>query len=568
MLKKLYIRNFALIEETEIELDGAFNVLTGETGAGKSLLLGAISLILGKRADYSYIFNPEKKCIVEAFFGNLGPQVKENLSQFEEFDLEDEQLIIRREVHASGRSRAFINDTPVSLNVLKEAASRLVDLHGQHENQLLLSPDQQLHLLDQFAGSTQKVNEFRQLLNQFRSIQSEIDALAEKEKAARQQQDYYRFQLEELENANLNINEEEQVEEQISLMQNAEEIKEVLSYASEGLYNDENSLYNQLSEFISRLSKVENLNTTIREQNSKLEEARYSLQDAAQELEALNEGIDHDTQLLEELAERQDLYNRLKMKFSVASVEELIQARDDFAEKISQFDSLGTDIHLLQRKQNKAKADLVKLGKKIEKDRTKVLKPLATQVNALLKDVGFENSEFQVKMSRQPDADSAFDLEKEEYFKAWNTGFNQVSFLVRTNKGTPFSPLSQSASGGEISRIMLAIKAALAEKAELSVLIFDEIDTGISGETARKVGKVMQRLADLYQIIAITHLPQIAGKGSRHFQIYKEVNQDLTVSRVRALSQEERVLELAKMLSGASPSESAINNARELITDR
>ncbi|MEM0998366.1 MAG: DNA repair protein RecN [Bacteroidota bacterium] len=567
MLAKLFIRNYALIDTLDVELDGGFNILTGETGAGKSLLLGAIGLILGRRVDYSYIFNPDQKCIVEATFRSIPPQILADLGQMEEFDIEDAEIIVRREARANGKSRAFINDTPVSLSLLRDVTGRLVDLHGQHENQLLLSQEQQVRLLDEYAGVRDRVRDFGGLLRTEQALRKEIAQLEADEREARKQEDFVKFQFKELDEAQLDAEEEAQLEEELQTLENAEEIKESLGFATDGLYDAEESLYNRLSEIIARLQSPAQLNSAIREQYERLEEVRYAMEDAARELESTNDTIDLDPGALADMQARMDLLNRLKVKYTAADVADLIRQRDALDAQLGHFGSLGDQIAARQRELAALRQQLLAQGLKIEKARLAAAKKLKKTIDKLLHAVALEGAEFAVEVRRLPDPQGALEIEGQPH-KVTPTGLNHVDFRIRTNPGMPMGPLSQVASGGEVSRVMLAIKAALAEQAELSVLIFDEIDTGISGETAQRVGAVMQQLAERYQIIAITHLPQIAGKGARHFKIFKEVIAGKTVSRLRALEPENRILELARMLSGADPTPSAIENARELISSQ
>lgn len=575
MLSKLYIRNFALIEELEITLGSGLNILTGETGAGKSLLLGAIGLILGRRVDYSMIFDQGKKCIVEAVFANLPAGILKELEGNDDFDLSDGELDergnpsvrIRREASSSGKSRAFINDTPVQLTVLKEVTGLLVDLHGQHENQKLLSPEQQLHLLDQYAGVVDDARQFKSLLSKAKKLSKEIEHLEEEERAAREQQDYLLFQLEELEKADLVAGEDETLEQQLGILQNAEEIQQVLSQSTDSLYDNEQSLYNQLSEIIEALGRVSQFDPKIQEQYERLNEALIAMEDSSRELDRLKDNVESDPLALEAVEERMDLLNRLKQKFSAQNVEELIETRRGFAEKTERFDSLGEEISRLRKQEAKALEEVANLGLVIEQKRIAAAKPLKAEVDRLMQEVGLEHARFEVAVSRNLHPEGKIKLGK-DLVRPLATGINLADFKIQTNKGMPMGSLNAVASGGEVSRVMLAIKAALASKAELSVLIFDEIDTGISGEVANKVGRVMQGLANNYQLIAITHLPQIAGKGDHHYKIYKEVAGDKTVTSIRPLETDGRVMELAIMLSGEHPSESAIRNAKELITSR
>lgn len=564
MLARLYIRNFALIESLEMRLGQGFNILTGETGAGKSLLLGAIGLILGKRVDYSYIFNPDDKCVVEAEFSRIPARTRAELGAFEDFDLEGDSITLRREASANGKSRAFVNDTPVSLQVIREVTDLLVDLHGQHENQRLLDPEQQITLLDQFGGSSEKVKEFGKKLQECAGLAREIAKLEKEEADAKQQQDYLQFQLNELKGLDLNPDNVALLEEELALLQHAEEVREALSFATRSLYENEDAVYNKISEALNRVQHAAKLNTGIRAQAERLEEIRYGLEDVSRELVSIADKIDVDPRTLAHMQERSDTLNRLKLKYGVREVAELGALRDSVAEKVGRFDSLGEEIETRKKAMDIAWSELAVMGKAIEDMRLAGAKPLKASVDALLHEVGLEHAEFEAAVSRITQADGPLVVDGQK-LRPSPTGYNTVEFRIRTNKGMPMGTLSQTASGGEVSRVMLAIKAALAARAELSVLIFDEIDTGISGETANKVGRVMQKLSQHYQVIAITHLPQIAGKGGTHFRIYKTVADGKTYSNVTPLDAEQRVMEIARMLSGEDPSPSAIVNAKELL---
>jgi DNA repair protein RecN (Recombination protein N) len=564
MLARLYIRNFALIESLEMQLGPGLNILTGETGAGKSLLLGAIGLILGRRVDYSYIFNPDEKCVVEAEFRNIPPSTKAELAAFEDFDFDGAQITLRREASANGKSRAFINDTPVSLQVIREVTDMLVDLHGQHENQRLLDPDQQIQLLDQYAGSTEKAKEFGRRQLECASLAREIARLEAEEREARQQQDFLQFQLNELKGLDLSESAEAQLEEELALLQNAEEIREALTFATGSLYESEESVYNDLSAALSRLQSAARLNAGIRAQASRLEELRYGIEDIARELSHTADGLDLDPGTLARLQSQSDTLNRLKLKYGVRTAAELGALRTDIAAKVGRFDSIGDEVETRRKALDSAWQALSLLGQELETLRRAAAIPLKAAIDSLLHEVGLEHAEFEATVTRNVAADGPLLIDGER-LRPGSAGYNGVEFRIRTNKGMPMGTLAQTASGGEVSRVMLAIKAALAARADLSVLIFDEIDTGISGETANKVGKVMQKLADHYQVIAITHLPQIAGKGSTHFRIYKRVENGKTLSNVGLLSPEQRVMEVARMLSGEDPSPSAIVNAKELL---
>ncbi|MFK7923941.1 MAG: DNA repair protein RecN [Bacteroidia bacterium] len=564
MLRQLHIRNYALFSETNVHFGNGLNILTGETGAGKSLLVGALGLINGKRADNSVVFRDGEKCVVEATFGSLSKSVKAKIAQYEDFDSDGDELLIRREINPSGKSRAFINDTPVSLTVLKEVSSLLVDMHSQHENQQLVSHDQQLALLDAYAGTTEMALAFGTKLKLTDQLQQEIRSLKAKEQEAANKQAYLRFQIEELESAGIEANEEHKLEQELNLLQNSEQVREALGQATEVLYNQEQSLYEQLSEILEPLAKLANVNNQIKETTARLVEMREQMKDDAFSLQELLESVESDPERLSFIEERLAVYHNLKIKFGANSGEALMAVFEKLKAELDQYGSLEDRIAELEAKFAKQQKGIITDGLAIETKRSAAKPRLEDKIHALLREVGFEKAVFSVIVERNIVSTSPWELEGEA-IKPLPTGLNKVYFQMRTNPGMPAGPLSQIASGGEISRVMLAIKSALAEKSEFPVLIFDEIDTGISGEIANKVGAVMQRLADQFQILAITHLPQIAAKGHSHYQIFKRVENERTTSDVIGLDHEGRIMELAKMLSGDTPTESAMRNAAELI---
>lgn len=564
MLRQLHIRNYALFSETNVHFGNGLNILTGETGAGKSLLVGALGLINGKRADNSVVFRDGEKCVVEATFGSLSKSVTAKIVQYGDFDFEGDELLIRREINPSGKSRAFINDTPVSLTVLKDVSSLLVDLHSQHENQQLVSHDQQLALLDAYAGTVEMAQAFGAKLKLVEKLQQEIRSLKTKEKEAANKQAYLRFQIEELEAAGIEAGEEHKLEQELNLLQNSEQVREALGQATEVLYNQEQSLYEQLSEILEPLAKLANFNNQINETTVRLKEMREQMKDDAFSLQELLESVESDPERLSFIEERLAVYHNLKLKYGANSGQALMAEFEKLKAELDQYNSLEDRIAALEVQFAKQQKGIITDGLAIETKRSAAKPRLENKIHALLREVGFEKAIFSVIVARNVVSDSPWELEGES-IKPLPTGLNKVYFQMRTNPGMPAGPLSQIASGGEISRVMLAIKSALAEKSEFPVLIFDEIDTGISGEIANKVGAVMQRLAEQFQILAITHLPQIAAKGHQHYQIFKRVENERTTSDVIGLDHDGRIMELAKMLSGDMPTESAMRNAAELI---
>lgn len=567
MLLELFIRNYGLFRETRVEFAPGLNILTGETGAGKSLLVGAVGLIQGKRVDNSAIFLSDEKCIVEARFGHLSPSIRQQLSEVEDFDYEpsEPEVVIRREVTASGKSRAFINDTPVSLPAMKEVCGLLLDLHGQHDNQALLSHEYQLSLVDVFAGNEARVAEFARQLRHCESLFAELEGLQAQAAKAKQELDFLSFQVNELDAANLKPGEEDGLDQEFNLLQHAEGVREALGGAINGLYEqEEEAVYSRISRVVEPLAKFASVSHGLDEEVARLREAQETIQQVAFSFTRLLESIESDPERLAFIEERLATYHKLKLKYGARTGDELIAQLTQLKSRLGDFTSLDDRIGDVKARLSDSREDLLRLGMEIEAARFSVKTAVETAIFSVLKEIGFEKARFEVAIERAETADSPWEIEGRRV-KVGSKGFNKVYFLIQSNPGAPAGPLSSIASGGEISRVMLAIKAALAEKAEFPVLIFDEIDTGISGEMAGRVGEVMRRLSQSYQIISITHLPQIAAKGNHHLRIYKAVQNDTTESNLEVLDQPGRVREVAKMLSGEQPTEAALRNAAELM---
>lgn len=564
MLKQLHIQNYALFSDCTIEFGKGLNILTGETGAGKSLLVGALGLLLGKRSDANVIFFPDKKCIVEAAFDSLSPKICKDLSQFEEFDMEGNSVLIRRELSAGGRTRVFVNDTPISVQTLKDVTAVLIDLHGQNESQLLLEPARQLGLLDEYAETFNDIEIFRQRLQSCQKIQTEIKNLEAEEATAKQQFDYYSFLVQELFEANLVADEEENLEQEIQVLQNAEGIRDALQLSTEQLYNQERSAYQILSECLHALQKVSEFDKTLAEAVDKLSEAKETLKETTYTLQNLLENVEQNPERLAFIEERLNVYFKLKKKYNAKSGAELITIFEDYNQKLDKFGSLELRIEELKAQLAAQNEELITLGLKIEAERRKQIPSLEYRVNQLLKEVGFKDAKFLIVLERNFAENGMLSID-ERNIRPIATGINHASFMIQTNPGLPIGELGSIASGGEVSRVMLAIKTALADKAEFPVLIFDEIDTGISGEVAHKVGNVMQKLSTSFQILSITHLPQIAAKGTHQYMIFKESTENMTRSGVRKLNHTERIFEIAKMIGGEHPTESALKSASELM---
>ncbi|MDP5171838.1 MAG: DNA repair protein RecN [Bacteroidia bacterium] len=564
MLHHLYIRNYALFSEVAIDIPAGLVILTGETGAGKSLLVGALGLIMGKRADSSVVFREEEKCVVEARFHQLSPATRLSLKRFDDFDSDEEELIIRREISPSGKSRAFINDTPVTLDVLKEMSALLVDLHSQNENQSLLNQDKQRELLDIYADNAPLLDTFALQLKTCDGLRKEIKQLREQEKNAKQQLEYLKFQQEDLMKADIKTNEEQELEEELQLLQHSEEVREAVGGGAEILYNKDESVYQTLSSVLEPLKKVRTVSASLEEEVQRLEEVGQLLKESAMNLQKLLDSVESDPERLSFIEQRLATYHQLKMKYGKRDGRELVDLLTEVHNKIDDFSSLEERIKEQEKELKLAISTLTETGLTLEERRLQAKPMLEERILSVLRKVGFEKSRFEVAVERQEHPEG-FITVGDQLLKPQVSGFNRVFFMIQTNPGMPAGPLAQVASGGEVSRVMLAIKSALADKSEFPVLIFDEIDTGISGEIANKVGQVMQQLAERIQILSITHLPQIAAKGQSHFFIKKVAEDNMTTSTVEALSHDQRIIEIAKMLSGEEPTTSALENARELL---
>ena len=564
MLSRLYIKNFALFETAEVNFGTGLNVLTGETGAGKSLLIGALELIFGKRNENSLIFNPDEKCVIEAEFNALSKKVQQTLLQFEAFDIDDSHLILRREITPNGKTRAFINDTPVSLQILRKTATLLVDLHGQHENQGLLDTENQFAVLDEFAGCKEQTATFAQQLIAAQKIQKEIESLKSQEAEVKRQSEYYSFQADEIAAMQLLPGEDISLEQELKLLENAEVFKKLGAESFDELYDNDSSLYNRISSLQNRLNRA-GLSAAIHADfTEKMQEAISAIQETSNLLESELQKISDDPARLQIVQDRLDGLNKLKMKFSLQSVEELNALAEKFAEMAKATFTLGNKIKELENEWKSLKLNLEKSGAEIHELRKKGIAGLEKEVNRLLPEVALNKGMFQVDFTLCESPSGWLNIAGKT-IEPHARGIDRVSFLVSANAGIPPAPLSAVASGGEISRIMLVIKTALAGKAGLSTLIFDEIDTGISGETAMKVARVMKKTASKQQIIAITHLPQIAAAGEIHFVVNKTQSKGKTISSLSTVSKAERITTLATMISGESPSAAAIKNAKELV---
>ncbi|WP_354329613.1 DNA repair protein RecN [Pedobacter sp. CG_S7] len=549
MLQKLSIRNYALIDNVEMELDKGLNIITGETGAGKSIMLGALSLILGQRAETKYFFNQEKKCIIEGAFKLTGDKLK---PLFEEHDLDfQEDSLLRREISIDGKSRAFINDTPVTLSVMKHFGERLIDIHSQHATRELNDPGFQLAVVDGLANHEELLSVYRENFKLYKKYQLKLRELRKNADEARNKQDYEQFLFSELENANLEINEQDTLEIELQALNNAEAIKRSLVNSYQLLSEEETSALPLLKEAIGQLQAIESFNNAYGDLAERLRSALIELKDISNELSQLEEQVVFNQERIDEITHRLDILYTLQQKHRVNSIAELINIREELSTNLSLILSGDEEIERLHQKTEMIKVELEKSATKLSANRRKSIIATELQVDEILTKAGMPNAQIKIEQT----------LLKE----LTKDGKDNIALLFSANSGQPPAPVAKVASGGELSRIMLAIKSILAKHSDLPTLIFDEIDTGISGETALRVGQVIGELERNMQVVCITHLPQIAAKGNAHYFVYKNESADRSTTGIKRLDREGRVYVIAEMLSGKPPGKSALANARDLL---
>lgn len=549
MLHKLSVRNYAIIDKLEIDFSEKLNIITGETGAGKSILMGALGLILGERADAKVLYNQEEKCVVEADFDVTSHSLK---SFFEENQLDYEShTIIRREINQNGKSRAFVNDTPVNLALLKELGEQLVNLHNQHETLELTKAGFQLHVVDALAKNKTLLQQYRQKFSHYKQLEKRAAQLAEQSKAATAETDFLNFQLTEFKDARLVANEQEHLEQEQNALSNVEEIKLALQNISALIDGIEGSVLSQLAAAQAQLKTIKGFSAPLHDLSERLTQVVVEVKDLSKEFERMQENTSSDPQRLDEVNARLNVIYRLLKKHQAITIDELLAIQTDLELRLQSADNNTAELQKVQAEVLVLKKDLMHLAAELHSAREKVLREFQNHATVLLNKVGMPGATFKV------------DITKDESFN--NSGFTQIRFLFSANKG--FAPLEikEVASGGELSRLMLCIKSLIAGAGAMPTLIFDEIDSGISGEVALKVGEIMKNLSRQHQLICITHLPQIARGADRHLYIYKDNQATRTYTRIRELKGEERITELAKMLSGDKPTEAALANARELI---
>lgn len=550
MLRKLHIQNYAIIEELEIDFPGHLNIITGETGAGKSILMGALSLILGDRADTSVLLNREKKCFVEGVFAVAGKKEVRTFLRENDLDAEDE-LAIRREISASGKSRAFVNDTPVNLEQLRQLSGMLVDLHRQFDTLALGESDFQREVLDALAGHNDLLTTYQSKYLQWQQGRRELDALLQQKNQFTKEYDYNKFLFDELEEAALQHNELEEADAALQLLNNSEGIKTALSRVSYQLDEGEEPMAQQLKSLINQLQTYSGYHAALPALLQRLQSAQVELKDIAGEIEGINDQVQYDPRKVEQLNERISTGYKLLKKHGVQTTNDLLVLKKSLGEKLQSVLNIDDAIGAKEKSVQQLLLEAEKLAEQITANRSKQVKPFQDKVNKLLVQVGMPNARLKAELQPLTGLQSH--------------GKDAIEFLFDANKSNRFEPIRKVASGGELSRLMLCIKSLVARSLDLPTLIFDEIDSGISGEAARQVGIIMKELAGKRQVISITHQPQIAGRADAHFFVYKEIRGDKVKTGVRLLSQEERITTIAKMLSGEKPTAAALENAREMV---
>lgn len=550
MLRSLYIQNYALIEKLDIRFDSGFSVITGETGAGKSIILGAIGLLLGQRADVKSIRKGATKCVIEAHF-DVSAYGMKPFFEANELEYEDE-CILRRELYASGKSRAFINDTPASLAQMKELGELLIDVHSQHQNLLLNKEGFQLNVLDLLAHDEAELAAYQKLYNDWRQARQDLEELVARAEQSRADEDYIRFQLEQLEEANLTDGEQEELEQEAEILTHAEDIKAGLYRAGQALNADEGSVLEALKDCQNTMMGLRSVFAPAGELADRLDSVYIELKDISQEVADKEEEVEFNPARLDEVNARLNLIYSLQQKHRVDTVKALLSLQENYALQLSAITSSDEDIARLEACVKELFTQVTAQAQVLTEARTRAAREVERQMAARLVPLGMPNVRFQVEIGTRKEPGVH--------------GADTVNFLFSANKNGVLQSISQVASGGEIARVMLSVKAMIAGAVKLPTIVFDEIDTGVSGEIADRMADIMQEMGDNdRQVISITHLPQIAARGRAHYKVYKEDNEVETNSHIRRLTDDERVEELAHMLSGATLTEAALNNARALL---
>jgi DNA repair protein RecN (Recombination protein N) len=549
MLQKLKINNYAIIDELVINFSNKLNIITGETGAGKSILMGALDLVLGKRADVAVLKNKEQKCIVEASFAIKNNEAVKDFFTIHDLD-NDNEILIRREIAANGKSRSFVNDTPVNLSQLKELCSQLVDLHRQFDTLEIGSENFQREVIDALADNGSLLAELKIVFTKYTAAKNELEALRQQQASADKEADYNKFLLEEFTEINLQENELEALDAEIKLLSNAETIKLQLSNIYTPLTSSEEPIAQNLKALSQKLGNLKEYHADIEDLQKRMQSAQVEIQDIADELERIDDGIAYDAERINTVNERLSAGYKLQKKHGVVSTAQLLDIQETLQQKLDAVFNISNTIEKLEKEAATLLNEANSISKNIHTNRNAQVKPFTQNVNKLLAQIGMPNA--QIKVDIQSATLSAH-------------GHDEINFLFDANKSNRFEPLHKVASGGELSRLMLSVKSLVAKKLQLPVLIFDEIDTGISGEAAKQVGFIMKDLSISHQLIVISHQPQIAAKAAAHYFVYKQIVGDVIQTSVRLLNDDERIVAIAQMLSGEKPTAAALENAKEMM---
>lgn len=550
MIKKLSVSNYTLIDELHIDFSAGFSVITGETGAGKSIILGALSLILGQRADLKSLRRSDEKAVIEGVFDIASYHLRDFFDE-NELDYDEGECILRREILPSGKSRAFINDTPVSLAQLKTLGEQLIDIHSQHQNMLLADSRFQLRVVDTMAGDAALLADYREHYRRWRERLQAYTRLQEENRSGREEEDYLRYQLTQLDEAHLQEGEQEELEAELQTLQHAEEIKNELAVLQEFLHAEETGVVSLLNATLSRMRALSRLYPEVDEWAGRLESDYIDLKDIASTVDRSQENLNMDPERLTWVENRLDTYYSLQQKHRLASAAELLALRDSFAERLARIENYDEELAALKHEVDEAESQMRNLAERLTRVRKQSAADISHTLTERVKPLGMPHLQFEIEVSPRPQFDE--------------TGGDAIRFLFSANKNQPLQPVSEVASGGEISRLMLSLKALVAHAMALPTIVFDEVDTGVSGEIADKMARIMRDMSRCMQVISITHLPQVAAWGQTHYRVYKIDTATATATHLVRLTDSERVEEIARMLSGSSLTAAALDNARELL---
>lgn len=550
MIKKLSVSNYTLIDELHIDFSAGFSVITGETGAGKSIILGALSLILGQRADLKSLRRSDEKAVIEGVFDIASYHLRDFFDE-NELDYDEGECILRREILPSGKSRAFINDTPVSLAQLKTLGEQLIDIHSQHQNMLLADSRFQLRVVDTMAGDAALLADYREHYRRWRERLQAYTRLQEENRSGREEEDYLRYQLAQLDEAHLQEGEQEELEVELQTLQHAEEIKNELAVLQEFLHAEETGVVSLLNATLSRMRALSRLYPEVDEWAGRLESDYIDLKDIASTVDRSQENLNMDPERLAWVENRLDTYYSLQQKHRLASAAELLALRDSFAERLTRIENYDEELAALKHEVDEAESQVRNLAEQLTRVRRQSAANISSTLTERVKPLGMPHLQFEIEVSPRQQFDE--------------TGGDAIRFLFSANKNQPLQPVSEVASGGEISRLMLSLKALVAHAMALPTIVFDEVDTGVSGEIADKMARIMRDMSRCMQVISITHLPQVAAWGQTHYRVYKSDTATATATHLVRLTDSERVEEIARMLSGSSLTAAALDNARELL---